>query len=86
MRRGGPKQLRPQIAREAARLMYEEGVKEYFKAKHMAAKRVLGKSAGKKQRHRPAGLPSNGEIQVPYCSMQSWLKARVAFVDWESCA
>jgi hypothetical protein len=51
------------IAAEAARLMYEEGVKEYFTAKRLAAKRVLGKVEGKRTRYRPVSLPSNGEIR-----------------------
>jgi len=59
-RHGG---LRAQIAAEAARLMYEEDVKQYFTAKRMAAKRLLGRSGGKQLRHRPQDLPSNGEIR-----------------------
>lgn len=55
--------LRARIAAEAARLMYEEGVKQYFTAKRMAARRLLGKVAGKRMRYRPADLPSNGEIR-----------------------
>jgi hypothetical protein len=55
--------LRVRIAVEAARLMYEEGVKEYFTAKRMAAKRLLGRVEGRRTRHRPADLPSNGEIR-----------------------
>jgi hypothetical protein len=55
--------LRAQIAAEAARLMYEEDVKQYFTAKRMAAKRLLGRSGGKKLRYRPQDLPSNGEIR-----------------------
>jgi hypothetical protein len=55
--------LRARIAGEAARLMYEEGVKQYFTAKHLACKRMLGKVAGKRARYRPADLPSNGEIR-----------------------
>jgi hypothetical protein len=51
------------IAIEAARLMYEEGVKEYFTAKRMAAKRILGRVEGKRTRYRPHALPSNGEIR-----------------------
>ena len=54
---------RMSIAIEAARLMYEEGVKEYFTAKRMAAKRILGRVEGKRTRYRPAALPSNGEIR-----------------------
>lgn len=55
--------LRAQIAAEAARLMYEEDVKQYFTAKRMAAKRMLGRVGGKRLRHRPRDLPSNGEIR-----------------------
>lgn len=55
--------LRARIAAEAARLMYEEGVKQYFTAKRMAANRLLGKVAGKRMRYRPQDLPSNGEIR-----------------------
>ncbi|HMY18705.1 MAG TPA: nucleotidyltransferase domain-containing protein [Polyangium sp.] len=55
--------LRAQIAGEAARLMYEEDVKQYFTAKRMAAKRLLGRTGGKRLRYRPQDLPSNGEIR-----------------------
>ncbi len=43
--------------------MYEEGVKQYFTAKRLAAKRVLGRVGGRRLRHRPMDLPSNGEIR-----------------------
>lgn len=49
------------IAREAARLMYEEQVGEYFTAKKMAAKRLFGSS--RQMAFNPKMLPSNGEIQ-----------------------
>jgi hypothetical protein len=55
--------LRARIAFEAARLMYEEDVKQYFTAKRMAAKRLLGRVAGRRVRYRPSDLPSNGEIR-----------------------
>jgi hypothetical protein len=55
--------LRGAIAVEAARLMYEECVKQYFTAKRMAAKRLLGRASGRRLRYRPADLPSNGEIR-----------------------
>lgn len=58
-RHGG---VRSVLAREAARLMLEEGVKQYFVAKRMAAKRVLGRDA-RGARFRPSDLPSNGEIR-----------------------
>jgi len=42
------------LVREAARLMYEDGVTQYLDAKRKAAKRVLGRAT--------KNLPSNGEI------------------------
>lgn len=59
----GPGGLRGAIAVEAARLMYEEGVKQYFTAKRLASKRLLGRTGGRRLRYRPADLPSNGEIR-----------------------
>ncbi len=59
-RQGG---LRASLALEAARVMYEEGVKQYFTAKRIAAKRVLGRVGGRRLRFRPQDLPSNGEIR-----------------------
>jgi hypothetical protein len=61
--------LRAAVAVEAARLMYEEGVKQYFTAKRMAAKRLLGRVAGGRLRYRPADLPSNGEIRDALLAM-----------------
>lgn len=63
MARMGPGGLRGAIAGEAARLMYEEGVKQYFTAKRLAAKRLLGRVGGRRTRYRPQDLPSNGEIR-----------------------
>lgn len=63
--------IRVAIAREAARLMYEESVKQYFTAKHLAAKRVLGRVEGHNTRFRPADLPSNGEIRDALLSLAS---------------
>ena len=59
---GTHNQLRTLLVKEAARLMYEEGVSQYFDAKHLAAKRMLGRGQGKRMRYRPKDLPSNGEI------------------------
>jgi hypothetical protein len=56
-------ELRQNLACEAARLMYEEGVDQYFNAKRLAAKRILGRGGEKKMRYRPQDLPSNGEIK-----------------------
>lgn len=70
MKRGNSK-LRGQIAQEAGRLMYEECVKEYFVAKRMAAKRILGKSTGRKHGRSPGNLPSNGEIQAALLEIAS---------------
>lgn len=44
--------------------MYEEEVSQYFVAKRMAAKRMLGRREGQRARYRPGDLPSNGEIQL----------------------
>jgi hypothetical protein len=55
--------LRASLAVEAARVMYQEGVKQYFTAKRIAAKRVLGRVGGRRLRFRPQDLPSNGEIR-----------------------
>lgn len=59
-RHGG---IRAVLALEAARLMLEEGIKQYFVAKRIAAKRKLGRTGGKRTRYRPTDLPSNGEIR-----------------------
>jgi hypothetical protein len=63
MARMGPGGLRGVIAAEAARLMYEEGVKQYFTAKRLASKRIFGRVGGRRMRYRPQDLPSNGEIR-----------------------
>lgn len=55
--------LRAAIAQLAAQLMYGQEVKQYFTAKRLAAKRLLGETGGKKLRYRPCDLPSNGEIK-----------------------
>jgi hypothetical protein len=59
----GPGGVRGALAGEAARLMYEEGVKQYFTAKRLAAKRLFGRVGGRRLRYRPQDLPSNGEIR-----------------------
>ncbi len=60
-RRGGKvDRARAAVAREAAAVMLREGVKQYLEAKRIAARRVLGHDA----RHRPAALPTNGEIRA----------------------
>lgn len=58
-----PNRLRAALCLLAARIMYEEDIKQYFTAKRLAARRYLGRSGGKRLRHRPADLPSNGEIR-----------------------
>lgn len=50
--------VRAQIAREAAELMVNEGVGQYFDAKRVGARRVLDDG-----RYRTQDLPSNGEIR-----------------------
>lgn len=55
--------LRAAIAQLAAQIMYGEEVKQYFTAKRLAAKRILGQVNAKTIRYRPHDLPSNGEIK-----------------------
>jgi hypothetical protein len=55
--------LRAAIAQLAAQIMYGEDVKQYFTAKRLAAKRLLGRVNAKAVRYRPQDLPSNGEIK-----------------------
>jgi hypothetical protein len=55
--------LRAAIAQLAAQIMYGQEVKQYFTAKRLAAKHLLGEIGGKKLRYRPRDLPSNGEIK-----------------------
>lgn len=43
--------------------MLEEGVKQYFIAKRIASKRLLGRDGAARTRFRPTDLPSNGEIR-----------------------
>ena len=54
-RQGG---LRAAITQLAAQIMYGEDIKQYFTAKRLAAKRLLGSGGGRGQ-----ALPSNGEIK-----------------------
>ena len=53
-------QLRLQITNLAAKLMYEEGISQYFDAKRIAAKRLLKQGGGGNIWFKD--LPSNGEI------------------------
>jgi hypothetical protein len=55
--------LRAALAQLAAQIMYGEDVKQYFTAKRLAAKRLLGQLNAKSMRYRPQDLPSNGEIK-----------------------
>jgi hypothetical protein len=55
--------LRAVIAQLAAQIMYGEEVKQYFTAKQLAAKRLLGQVNAKALRYLPQDLPSNGEIK-----------------------
>ncbi|MEZ4238191.1 MAG: nucleotide-binding enzyme [Myxococcota bacterium] len=68
--RRGPRGERTRllVAREAAALMYREGVRQYFDAKRIAARRVLGSDIA---RHRPHDLPSNGEIREQLLALVS---------------
>ena len=55
--------LREAIAQLAAQIMFGEGVKQYFTAKRLAAKRLI-RGHEKTLRYRPRDLPSNGEIKA----------------------
>ena len=59
--KGNP-QLRTMLTREAARLMYEEDIKQYHDAKRIAAKRLFGRGKKGAVQIRTKDLPSNGEI------------------------
>ncbi len=67
-------QIRQTLAKEAARLMYEEGVSQYFDAKRMAAKRLFGQSGKKGMQYRPKDLPSNGEISLEIAKLVELLE------------
>ena len=67
-------QIRQQLAKEAARLMYEEAVSQYFDAKRMAAKRLFGQSGKKGMQYRPKDLPSNGEISIEIAKLVELLE------------
>ncbi len=55
-------QRRQLLVREAARLMYEENVGQYYDAKRMAAKRLRGRVRRGASGMRVQVLPSNAEI------------------------
>mgnify|MGYP000367009674 CR=1 FL=1 len=59
--KGNP-QLRTMLTREAARLMYEEDIKQYHDAKRIAAKRLFGRGKKSTVQVRTQDLPTNGEI------------------------
>ena len=67
-------QIRQILAKEAARLMYEEGVSQYFDAKKMATKRIFGNGGAKGMQYRPKDLPSNGEISTEIASLVELLE------------
>jgi len=58
----GDNRLREMITREAARLMYEGDVSQYYSAKWLAAKAILNRGGRKTRSIRTRDLPSNGEI------------------------
>ncbi len=62
-RTGRRRKARSRLAVEAGRLMYEEGVRHYFDAKRVAARRVFGSQGARRLSGQPHYLPSNGEIR-----------------------
>ena len=71
----GNARVRSLIAREAARLMYREGVSQYIDAKRVAARRICGREARGMQ-FRPRDLPSNGEIRAALLELVSLAEGR----------
>lgn len=67
-------QIRQILAKEAARLMYEEHVSQYFDAKKIAAKRLFGNGGTKAMQYRPKDLPSNGEISTEMAKLVELLE------------
>ncbi len=67
-------EIRQTLAKEAARLMYQEGVSQYFDAKKMAAKRIFGSGGAKGMQYRPKDLPSNGEISIEIAKLVELLE------------
>ena len=66
--------IRRTLAREAAAIMYNEGVKQYFDAKRMANKRLLSRGGMKAGQCRPKDLPSNGEISAELAKLVELLE------------
>lgn len=66
--------LRKTLARDAAAIMYNEGVKQYFDAKRIANKRLLSRGGVKSGQCRPKDLPSNGEISVELAKLVELLE------------
>jgi hypothetical protein len=69
--------LRAAIAQLAAQIMYGEDVKQYFTAKRLAAKRLLGRGNAKAIHHRPQDLPSNGEIKEALLELVTEIEGNV---------
>lgn len=65
----GNAQFRQLLVREAARLMYEENIKQYHTAKWRAAKNLLSRGGIKMCKVRTRDLPSNGEISLAVYQM-----------------
>ncbi len=65
----GNAQFRQLLVREAARLMYEENIKQYHTAKWRAAKNLLSRGGIKMCKIRTRDLPSNGEISLAVYQM-----------------
>ena len=67
-------QIRQLLAKEAAKLMYEESVSQYFDAKKIAAKRLFGSGGKKAMQYRPKDLPSNAEISIELAKLVELLE------------
>lgn len=63
------------LIREAARLMYEEDIKQYHDAKQIAAKRIFGRGRKGSLSIRTRDLPSNGEIAEEVANLVNFYEA-----------
>jgi len=66
--------MRKSLAREAAAIMYHEGIKQYFDAKRIANKRLSSRGGVKAGQNRLKDLPSNGEISAELAKLVDLLE------------
>jgi len=74
IRNNGTSTIRKTLAREAAALMYHEGIKQYFDAKRIANKRLSSRGGLKAGQYRTKDLPSNGEVSAELAKLVELLE------------